>query len=107
MFIYGNFIICIYIKRRENDEKGKMEKNNRSGCCPYEFRYGMSVASLQAEEVEAPYEEVMEASDGDINPCADQIGYIHRIHNGRKQRRRWKYTEGKWYDKKWEDLGPV
>ena len=42
MFIYGNFIICIYIKRRENDEKGKMENNNRSGCCPYEFGYGMS-----------------------------------------------------------------
>ena len=34
------------------------------------------VASLQAEEVEAPYEEVTDASDGEVNPCADQIGYI-------------------------------
>ena len=32
------------------------------------------VASLHAEEAEAPYEEVMEASDGEVNPCADQIG---------------------------------
>ena len=99
MFIYGNFIICIYIKRRENDEKAGAVLMSLGMVCP--------VASLQAEEVEAPYEEVMEASDGDINPCADQIGYIYRIHNGRKQRRRWNYTEGKWYDKKWEDLGPV
>lgn len=35
------------------------------------------VASLHAEEAEAPYEEVMEASDGEVNPCADQIGYIY------------------------------
>lgn len=65
------------------------------------------MANLQAEEVDAPYEEVVEASEGDITTYADQIGYIYRIHNGRKQRRRWNYTQGEWYDKKWEDLGPV
>ena len=64
-------------------------------------------SAAQAEEAEAPYEEVMEASDGEVNPCADQIEYIYRIHKGRKQRRRWNYTQGEWYDKKWEDLGPV
>ena len=65
------------------------------------------MANLQAEEVDIPYEEVVEASDGSISTCADQLGYIYRIHNGRRQRRRWNYTEGKWYDKTWEDLGPA
>ena len=35
------------------------------------------VASLHAEEAEAPYEEVMEASDGEVNPCADPVSYTH------------------------------
>ena len=65
------------------------------------------VASLHAEEAEAPYEEVMEASDGEVNPCADQIGYIYRKHNGRIQNRRWNYTQGEWVDKKWIDVGPA
>ena len=66
------------------------------------------VANLQAEEVDTPYEEVMvEAANGSISTYADQIGYIYRIHNGRRQRRRWNYTEGKWVDKTWEDLGPA
>ena len=65
------------------------------------------VASLHAEEAEAPYEEVMEASDGEVNPCADQIGYIYRKHNGRIQKRRWNYTQGEWVDKKWIDVGPA
>ena len=34
-----------------------------------------------------------------------RLSYIYRIHNGRKQRRRWNYTQGEWYDKKWEDVG--
>ena len=65
------------------------------------------VASLHAEEAEAPYEEVMEASDGEVNPCADQIGYIYRKHNGRIQKRRWNHTQGEWVDKKWIDVGPA
>ena len=65
------------------------------------------VASLHAEEAEAPYEEVMEASDGEVNPCADQIGYIYRKHNGRIQKRRWNYTQGELVDKKWIDVGPA
>ena len=65
------------------------------------------VASLHAEEAEAPYEEVMEASDGEVNPCADQIGYIYRKHNGSIQKRRWNYTQGEWVDKKWIDVGPA
>ena len=65
------------------------------------------VASLHAEEAEAPYEEVMEASDGEVNPCADQIGYIYRKHNGRIQKRRWNYTQREWVDKKWIDVGPA
>ena len=51
------------------------------------------VASLHAEEAEAP--------------CADQIGYIYRKHNGRIQKRRWNYTQGEWVDKKWIDVGPA
>ena len=49
----------------------------------------------------------MEASDGEVNPCADQIGYIYRKHNGRIQKRRWNYTQGEWVDKKWIDVGPA
>ena len=39
------------------------------------------VASLHAEEAEAPYEEVMEASDGEVNPCAESImeGYRNAV----------------------------
>ena len=65
------------------------------------------MTNLQAEEVDVPYEEVIESSDGSVSTYADQIGYIYRIYKGRKQRRRWNYTQGEWYDKKWEDLGPA
>ena len=80
-------------------KKARWKKTIAAGAVLMSLGVVCPVASLQAEEAEA--------SDGDINPCADQIEYIYRIHNGRKQRRRWNYTEGKWYDKKWEDLGPV
>ena len=88
-------------------KKARWRKTIAAGAVLMSLGVVCPVASLQAEEAEAPYEEVMEASDGDINPCADQIEYISRIHKGRKQRRRWNYTQGEWYDKKWEDLGPV
>ena len=67
----------------------------------------LPITNLQAEEIDAPYEELIEASDGSISPYADQIGYIYRKHNGRIQKRRWNYTQGEWYDKAWIDVGPA
>ena len=33
-----------------------------------------------------------------ISPCADQITIVYRVHNGRRQKRRWNLTQGKWVD---------
>ena len=45
--------------------------------------------------------------DDSISTCADQIRIVYRIHNGRRQKRRWNQTQGKWVDKNWIDLGPA
>ena len=88
-------------------KKARWKKTIAAGAVLMSLGMVCPVASLQAEEAEVPYEEVIEASDGEVNPCADQIGYIYRKHNGRIQKRRWNYTEGKWVDKKWIDVGPA
>ena len=46
-------------------------------------------------------------NDDSISTCADQIRIVYRIHNGRRQKRRWNQTQGEWVDKKWIDLGPA
>lgn len=73
-------------------KKARWKKTIAAGAVLMSLGVVCPVVSLQAEEAEAPYEEVMEASDGEVNPCADQIGYIYRKHNGRIQKRRWNYT---------------
>ena len=67
----------------------------------------MPMTSVQAEEVNVPEQIVEIEADGAISPYADEIVYIYRTHNGRRQRRRWNRTQGEWVDKKWQDLGPA
>lgn len=81
-------------------KKARWKKTIAAGAVLMSLGMVCPVASLQAEEV-------TDASDSEVNPCADQIGYIYRKHNGRIQKRRWNYTEGKWVDKKWIDVGPA
>ena len=45
--------------------------------------------------------------DDNISTCADVITIVYRVHNGRRQKRRWNRTQGEWVDKKWIDLGPA
>ena len=61
-------------------------------------------ADIQAEEVDFGPGIV---DDDNISTCADRITVVYRIHNGRRQKRRWNRTQGKWIDKDWIDLGPA
>ena len=63
--------------------------------------------SLQAEECSVEPVTVEMASDGSISTYADEIVIYYRVHNGRRQKRRWNLTQGEWVDKKWIDLGPA
>lgn len=63
--------------------------------------------SLQAEEYSAEPVGVETETDGDISTYADDIVIYYRVHNGRRQKRRWNRTQGEWVDKKWIDLGPA
>ena len=63
--------------------------------------------SLQAEECPIEPVAVEVESDGDISTYADEIVWCYRIANGRRQKRRWNRTQGKWVDKAWIDLGPA
>lgn len=63
--------------------------------------------SLQAEEYPTESVSVEVESDGDISTYADDIVIYYRIYNGRRQKRRWNRTQGKWVDKAWIDLGPA
>lgn len=63
--------------------------------------------SLQAEESSVEPIMVESVPDGDISTYADEIVWYYRIHNGRRQKRRWNLTQGEWVDKKWIDLGPA
>lgn len=87
--------------------KARWRKTIAAGAILMSFGMIYPVANLNAEEVEAPYEAVMETADGSISTYADQIEYVYRIHNGRVQKRRWNYTQGEWVDKKWIDVGPA
>ena len=64
-------------------------------------------ADIQAEEVDFGPGLVELVDDDSISTCADQIRIVYRIHNGRRQKRRWNQTQGKWVDKNWIDLGPA
>ena len=64
-------------------------------------------ADIQAEEVDFGPGIVEIVNDDSISTCADQIRIVYRIHNGRRQKRRWNQTQGEWVDKKWIDLGPA
>lgn len=64
-------------------------------------------ADTQAEEVDLGSEIVEIVEEDSITPCADQIVIYYRVHNGRRQKRRWNKTQGEWVDKKWIDLGPA
>lgn len=88
-------------------KKARWRKTIAAGAILMSFGMMCPVANLNAEEVDAPYEAVMETSDGSISTYADQIEYVYRIHNGRVQKRRWNYTQGEWVDKKWIDVGPA
>lgn len=63
--------------------------------------------SLQAEEYSVNPVEIESVSEGDISTYADEIVWCYRIANGRRQKRRWNRTQGKWVDKAWIDLGPA
>ena len=63
--------------------------------------------SLQAEECPTDTVAVEVESDGDISTYADEIIMYYRIYKGRRQKRRWNRTQGKWVDKAWIDLGPA
>ena len=64
-------------------------------------------ADIQAEEVDFGSGVVEIVKEDSISPCADQITIVYRVHNGRRQKRRWNLTQGKWVDKNWIDLGPA
>lgn len=63
--------------------------------------------SLQAEEVPVEPVAIEVESDGAISTYADDIVIYYRVHNGRRQKRRWNRTQGEWVDKAWIDLGPA
>lgn len=63
--------------------------------------------SIQAEECSTEPVAVEVESDGDISTYADEIVWYYRIYKGRRQKRRWNLTQGKWVDKAWIDLGPA
>lgn len=63
--------------------------------------------NLQAEEFPADWEMEEVVSDGDVSTYADEIIMYYRIYKGRRQKRRWNRTQGKWVDKAWIDLGPA
>ena len=64
-------------------------------------------ADIQAEEADFGPGVVEVVEDDSISTYADQITIVYRVHNGRRQKRRWNLTQGKWVDKKWIDLGPA
>lgn len=64
-------------------------------------------ADIQAEEADFGPGVVEIVAEDSISTYADQITVVYRVHNGRRQKRRWNYTQGKWVDKKWIDLGPA
>lgn len=65
-------------------------------------------ANIQAEEVDFG-SEIIDVVEGDstISPYADVITIYYRVYKGRRQKRRWNRTQGKWVDKDWIDLGPA
>ena len=83
-----------------------MEKSSSCRRNSYESWDGIS-ADIQAEEVDFGSEIVEIVEEDSITPCADQIVIYYRVHNGRRQKRRWNKTQGEWVDKKWIDLGPA
>lgn len=56
-------------------------------------------ADIQAEEVDFGPGIVEIVDDDNISTCADQITIVYRVHNGRRQKRRWNLTQGEWVDK--------
>lgn len=64
-------------------------------------------ADIQAEEVDFGPGVVEIVNEDSVSPYADQITIVYRVYKGRRQKRRWNYTQGKWVDKKWIDLGPA
>ena len=91
-----------------------MEKSSSGRCDSYESWNGIPPcvlgfpsADIQAEEVDFGSEIVEIVEEDSITPCADQIVIYYRVHNGRRQKRRWNKTQGKWVDKNWIDLGPA
>ena len=88
--------------------KSKMEKSSSDRCDSYEsWNRQFPAADIQAEEVDFGPGIVEIVDDDSISTCADQIRIVYRIHNGRRQKRRWNQTQGKWVDKNWIDLGPA
>ena len=64
-------------------------------------------ANIQAEEVDFGPGVVKIVEDDSVSTYADVITIVYRVHNGRRQKRRWNRTQGKWVDKDWIDLGPA
>lgn len=40
-----------------------------------------------------------------MRPCADNRAMIYRIYQGRRQKRGWNYTQNRWEDPHWIDIG--
>lgn len=84
-----------------------MEKSSSGRCDSYESWNGISVSRYSGGRSRLWSEIVEIVEEDSITPCADQIVIYYRVHNGRRQKRRWNKTQGKWVDKNWIDLGPA
>lgn len=87
--------------------KAEWKKVVAAGAIMMSLGMALPFTSLQAEECATEPVTVEATSDGSISTYADEIVMYYRIHNGRRQKRRWNLTQGKWVDKAWIDLGPA
>lgn len=87
--------------------KTEWKKVVAAGAIMMSLGMALPFTSLQAEECVTEPVSVEIASDGSISTYADEIVMCYRVHNGRRQKRRWNRTQGKWVDKAWIDLGPA
>lgn len=65
----------------------------------------MSSASALAAEAVPPVSPTKVADNG-VSPQAEETVWCARIHNGRRQKRLWSITYGRWLTD-WIDMGPA
>ena len=87
--------------------KAKWKRVVAAGAILMSIRKVIPEAENQEEEVDFGTGSVEIVEDDRISTWADVITIVQRVHNGRRQKRRWNRTQGKWVDKNWIDLGPA